>query len=91
MLGFFIARSVLRSYIIVMNTRPVSFTLPPDLIARLDAVAESEDRSRSAVVRRTLERALAEHAAAMAEAERRFRELQGVAPRPGHAEESERP
>lgn len=48
---------------------PVTLALPPTLIARLDALAEAEDRSRSAIVRRALERVLADHAPRTAYAE----------------------
>lgn len=58
-------------------TTPCTLSLPPDLIARIDEVAAQDDRSRSAVVRRILASALADHAAAHAEAARRFHELKG--------------
>jgi len=35
-------------------------TLPRELLARVDAISEDEDRPRSATVRRLLRRALAE-------------------------------
>lgn len=47
-----------------MNTNvPCTLVLPPDLIARIDAVAAADERSRSAVVRRVLAQALANDAA----------------------------
>jgi metal-responsive CopG/Arc/MetJ family transcriptional regulator len=40
----------------------VSFNLPESMIARLDAVAKAEDRTRSAQLRRLLEAGLSETA-----------------------------
>lgn len=59
----FLGRSRLVPAIRLGMTAPLSrytMTLPPDLIARVDALAEAEERSRSAVVRRVLRDALAE-------------------------------
>lgn len=42
-----------------MNTTiPITMTLPRGLVARLDQVAEADDRGRSATVRRILDAAL---------------------------------
>jgi hypothetical protein len=54
----------------------VSFTLTPEIIADLDKRAVADDRSRSAIVRRILSDALADHAALQREAWRRFASLQ---------------
>lgn len=40
----------------------ISSDVPQALVTRLDQIAEAEDRTRSAVIRRVLDRALAEHA-----------------------------
>ncbi len=45
------------------STIPVTLSLPADLVARVDAAAAADDRSRSAVVRRVLQAALATDAA----------------------------
>lgn len=42
--------------------KPISLNFPDDLIARLDAAAEAEQRSRSNMVRQIVEKHLAEHA-----------------------------
>ena len=55
---------------------PATFTLSRDLLTRIADAAAADDRSRSAVVRRILAAALADHAAAHAEAGRRFNALQ---------------
>lgn len=59
---------------------PVTFTLPRDLIERLDAAAAADDRSRSATARRILRHALAEDAALREVAAARFAELNNSRP-----------
>lgn len=57
-------------------TIPVSFSLTPDLVGQLDAVAAAGDRSRSATIRRILRDAFADHAALHRIAGERFASLQ---------------
>jgi plasmid stability protein len=71
------------TYIRVMNS-PVCLHLPDDLVSRLDAVAAADDRSRSAVVRRILQDALADHSALHKQAAEHFSKLQS----PGRSDES---
>ncbi|WP_408840475.1 ribbon-helix-helix protein, CopG family [Acidocella sp.] len=57
-----------------MNS-PVCLHLPDDLVSRLDAVAAADDRSRSAVVRRILQDALADRGELQRRAAERFSSL----------------
>ena len=59
---------------------PATFTLPRDLLTRIADAAAADERSRSAVVRRILAQALADHAGLQAEAARRFVDLQKSTP-----------
>ncbi len=43
------------------NKRPVSVTLPPSLMLRMDALAEQDGSNRSAIVRKAVLRLLAEN------------------------------
>lgn len=44
------------------NKRPLAFTLPPDLIDAVDAIAAEEDRSRAKMIEIILRRFVQEHA-----------------------------
>jgi metal-responsive CopG/Arc/MetJ family transcriptional regulator len=41
------------------DTIPITITITPDLLARVDAAARDDDRSRSSAIRRILDRGLA--------------------------------
>ena len=45
------------------NKRPLAFTLPPDLIDAVDAIAAEEDRSRAKMIEIILRRFVQEHVA----------------------------
>ena len=45
------------------NKRPLSFTLPPDLIDAVDALAAEEERSRAKMIEIILRRFVRQHAA----------------------------
>ena len=78
-------------YMLTMSTTNLertSILLPADVMSRLDSIAEREDRSRGAVIRRIIQQALSDHAAAHAEAGRRFEALRS---RPPYAEDSGAP
>jgi hypothetical protein len=51
------------------NKRPLAFTLPPDLIDAVDAIAAAEDRSRAKMIEIILRRFVQEHAARKVAAE----------------------
>jgi metal-responsive CopG/Arc/MetJ family transcriptional regulator len=57
-------------------TKQFSLALPSELLSRLDAVAAADDRSRSAVVRRILQDALADRGELQRQAAERFSQLQ---------------
>jgi metal-responsive CopG/Arc/MetJ family transcriptional regulator len=56
---------------------PYSFTLPKELVDKIDAAAEADARSRSSIVRRILQNAFEDDAKLRAVASEHFRKLQG--------------
>ena len=44
---------------LIGKKRPLNFSLPPELVEEIDALAKKEDRSRAKTIERLLRRALA--------------------------------